>query len=120
EIADEPVRIRRVADPVELEVRVAQTRFSGRLRGLRALREFDAVGRGLHAVVADLARVADSVEEIRREGRLAARELHRHLAARLDGDRVVENLLDVVPGQLMYESHLVCIPETWMAPHVAA
>ena len=52
--------------------------------------------------------------------RLAARELHRHLAARLDRNGVVERRLDVVPGQLVDEAHLVGVHEARVAHHVAA
>ncbi len=48
------VRIGFVADTVELQIRVTQTGFGGLLAELGALRELDAVGRGLNAVVADL------------------------------------------------------------------
>ena len=84
QVADAAVRVGGVADAVELQVGVAQAGFGRLLRELRALGELDAVGRRLDAVVADLARVADRVEEVRRDRRLAARELHRHLPARLD------------------------------------
>src|SRR2546422_165171 len=80
------MRVRCVADPVELQVRVTQPGFGGFLRELRILGELDAVGRRLDAVVADLARVAHGVEEVRRDRRLAAGELHRHLAPRFDAD----------------------------------
>ena len=87
---------------------------------LRLLREADAVGRGLDAEVADLARVADGVEEDRRDRRLAARELHRHLPARLDADRVVEQLLDFVQRQLVDVADLIGVHEARVAHHVAA
>ena len=120
QVADAAVRVGRVADAVELEVGVAQAGLGRRLRELRALRELDAVGRRLHAVVADLARVAHRVEEVRRDRRLAARELHRHLPPRLDADRVVEHHLDVVPRQLVDEPDLVRVHEARVAHHVAA
>ena len=90
------------------------------VRELRLLREADAVGRGLDAEVADLARVADRVEEDRRDGRLAARELHRHLPPRLDAHRVVQQLLDVVQRQLVDVADLVGVHEARVAHHVAA
>jgi hypothetical protein len=81
QVADLAVRVGGVADAVELQVGVAQTGFSGGcFAELLALGELDAVGRGLHAVVADLAGVGDGVEEVRRQRGLAAGELHRHLA----------------------------------------
>ena len=120
QVADQAVRVGRVADAVELQVRVAQARFGRRLREIRALGELDAVGRRLHAVVADLARVAHRVEEVRRERRLAARELHRHLPLRLDRDRVVEQRLDLFPAELVHEPDLVRVHEARVAHHVAA
>ena len=120
QIADAAVRVGRVADAVELQIRVAQAGFGCGLRELRALGELDAVGRRLHAVVANLARVADRVQEVRRHRRLAARELHRHLAARLDRDGVVEDLLDVLPPELVDEANLVGVHEARVAHHVAA
>ena len=120
QVADAAMRVGGVADAVELKIRVAQTRFGGRFRELRALGELDAVGCRLHRVVADLARVANRIEEVRRHRRLAARELHRHLPARLDGDGVVEDLLDVFPAQLVDEADLVRVHEAGIAHHVAA
>ena len=93
QVADLAMAVGVVADAVELQVGVAQARFERLLAEILALGELDAVGRRLHAVVAELARVANGVEEIRRHGRFAAGELHRHLAARLDLDGVVENFL---------------------------
>ena len=84
------------------------------------LGELDAVGRGLHGVVADLARVGDGVEEVGRERGLAAGELHAHLPPRLDGDGVVEHGLDFVPGELVDEADLVGVHEAGIAHHVAA
>ena len=84
------------------------------------LGEADAVGRGLHAEVADLAGVGDRVEEERRDRRLAARELHRHLAPRLDRERVVEDLLDLVERELVDVADLVGVHEARIAHHVAA
>ena len=120
QVADQAVRVGRVADAVELQIRVAQAGFGRLLGELGTLGELDAVGRRLHAVVADLARVSDRVEEVGRHRRLAAGELHRHLAPRLDGDGVVEHRLDVVPRQLVDEANLVGVHEAGVAHHVAA
>ena len=57
---------------------------------------------------------------MRRDRRLAARKLHGHLAARLDRDRLVENVLDLVEGKLVDEADLVGIHEAGIAHHVAA
>ncbi len=120
QVANAAMRIGGIADAVELQVRVTQSGFSRGLRELRTLGELDAVGCRLNAVVANLARVADRVQEVRRHRRLAARELHGHLPARLDGDRVVEHLLDVFPRELMDEPDLVRVHEAGVAHHVAA
>jgi hypothetical protein len=120
EISDAPVRVGRVADAVELQIRVAESGFGSRLGELEALGELDAIGGRLHAAVAHLARVSHGVQEVRRHRRLAARELHRHLPLRFDGDRVVEDLLDVLPRQLVHEADLIRIHEARIAHHVAA
>jgi hypothetical protein len=80
----------------------------------------NAVGRGLDAEVADLPRIAHGVEEDRRDRRLAARELHRHLPPRLDADRIVEQLLDVGQRELVDVADLVRVHEARVAHHVAA
>ena len=90
------------------------------MREILALGELDAVRRGLHAVVTDLARVADRVEEVGMHGRLAAGELHRHLAARLDHQRVIEDFLNFFPAQLVDVADLVRVHEAGIAHHVAA
>ena len=105
------MRIRLVADAVELQVRVSQASIGGRLSKLRTLGELDAVRGGLHAIEANFPRVADRVQEVWRNRRLAARELHRHLPPGLDRDRIVEQGFDVVPVQLVNEAHLVRIHE---------
>ena len=64
QVADLAMAVGVVADAVELQVGVAQARFEGLLAEFLALGELDAVGRRLHAVVADLAGVADRIEEI--------------------------------------------------------
>ena len=114
------VRVGGVSDPVELEVRISQPCLGRRLGELEALGELDPVRGRLDAVVPDFASVPDRVEEVRRQGRFAARELHRHLAFRFDRDRVVEHRLDVVPAQLVDEPDLVRIHEARVAHHVTA
>ena len=100
QVADGAMRVGGVADAVELQVGITQSGFDCLLRELGTLREFDAVGRGLHGVVSNLAGVTDSVEEVGRQSGLAAGELYGHLATGLDGDRVVEDGLDFFPGQV--------------------
>src|ERR1700730_18511319 len=53
-------------------------------------------------------------------GRLAARELDRHLAARLDLSRVLEDFLDFVPPELMDIAYLVRVHKAGIAHHIAA
>jgi hypothetical protein len=120
QVAHLAVRVGRVADPVKLQVRIPHTGFRRLLRELQALCKLDAVGRSLHAVVPNLACVPHRIQEVGRQRRLAARELYRHLPARLDRDRVVQHRLDVVPGQLMHEPDLVRVHEARIAHHVAA
>ena len=112
--------IRVVADSVELQIGVTQSRFGGLPAEFLAFRELDPVRRGLDAVVAYFAGVANRFQEVRRKRRLAAGELHRHLALRLDGDGVIEQRLDVFPGQFVDEPDLVRVHETRIAHHVAA
>ena len=119
-VAHLAVRVGGIADAVELQVCVTQASLCGRLRELLRLRKLDPVGRRLHRLIAHLAGIRHRVQEVRRKRRLAARELHRHLAPRLDRDRVVQHGLDVVPRQLVNEAHLVRIHEARIAHHVAA
>ncbi len=119
-VADLAVRVGCVADTVELQVSVAQASLSGGLGELLGLRELDAVGCGLHGVVTNLAGVGDGVEEVGAQRGLATGELNAHLTTRLDGDRVVEHGLDLVPGELVDEPDLVGVHEAGVAHHVAA
>ena len=120
EVADLAVAVRVVADAVELQVGVAHARFEGLAAEFLALGELDAVGGRLHAVVADLAGIAHGVEEERAHGRLAAGELHGHLAARLDLGGVIENFLNFFPAQFVDVADLVGVHEAGIAHHVAA
>ena len=87
---------------------------------LRLEREAQPVRRRLHREVAHVLRVAARLEEVRRHRRLAAGELHRHLPARLERDRRVEDLLDLVERELVDVAHLVGVHEARAAHHVAA
>ena len=120
QVADLAMRVRLVADPVELQIGVAQTGVGRHLRELLVLRELDAVCRRLHGVEAQLPRVLTGLDEVGRHRRLAAGELHRHLPTRLDLHRVVENGLDFVPLQFVDEANLVGVHEAGVAHHVAA
>ena len=63
QVADPAVRVGGVADAVELQVGEAQAGLGRRPREVRRPGELDAVGGRLHRGVADLAGVADGVEE---------------------------------------------------------
>ncbi len=120
EVTDLAVLVVLVPDPVELEVREAQPGLGGLAREILVLGEPDPVGGALDREVADLARVPDGRKEVRRKRRLAAGELDRELAPRLDGRRVVQELLDLVPVELVDVTDLVRVHEAWVAHHVAA
>jgi hypothetical protein len=120
QVAHLAVAVGVVADAVELQVGIAHARFKGLLAKFLALGKLDAVGRRLHAVVADLARIANRIEKARVHGRLAAGELHRHLAPRLDLQSVIEDFLNLFPGKLVNVAHLVRVHEAGIAHHVAA
>ena len=113
------MRIGSVADAIELQVGVTQTGFRSGLAEFLRLRELDTIRRSLHRVVANLTGVGDSIEEVGRQGRLTAGELDRHLAARLDLDRIVQHGLDLVPRQFVDEANLVRVHEAGIAHHVA-
>ena len=63
-VAHLAVRVGRVADTVELEVGIAEPGLRGSLRELHGLGELNAIRRGLHGVVPDLARVSDGIQEV--------------------------------------------------------
>ncbi len=120
QIADGAMIVGGVADSVKLQVGVTHAGFDRLLAELKTLREFDSVGCGLHAVVSDFARVTNRVQEVRRQRRLATRELHRHLTLRLHRDRIVQHSLDLFPGQFVDISNLVSVHKAGIAHHVAA
>ena len=119
-VADLAVAVGSIADAVELQVRVTQAGFRRGFGELFALGELDAVGRSLYRGVADLAGVGDRIQEVGRQRRLTAGELHRHLALGLDLDGVVQHGLDLVPRQFVDEADLVGVHEAGVAHHVAA
>src|ERR1700678_1877039 len=69
-ITDFAVGVRGVADTVELQVGVSETGFSGSLREFLGFCELDAVGCGLHRLVAEFAGVGNSVEGVGTESGL--------------------------------------------------
>src|SRR5438105_1751909 len=120
QVAHLPVTVRIVADAVELNVDVTQTCFGSLATEFFALRELNSIGCRLNRVVSNLARVTNCFDKVRRDSRFATRELDRHLATRLNRNRVVENLLDLFHAKFMYETDLVRIHEARIAHHVAA
>ena len=120
QVRDVSVGVGLVGGPVELEVDHVQSRLLRLNRELGLESEAEAVGGGLDELVADLLRVRAGLEKVRRHGGLATGELHDHLPPGLEGDRVVEDLLDLLEGQLVHVPHLVGVHEAGVAHHVAA
>src|SRR5262249_3345512 len=102
------------------EVAETQAGRARRFAKLGFLREADAVRRALHGEVTDLPRVTHRAQEVGAQRRLTARELHAQLSLRLHAERVVEDLVDVVPRELVHEADLVRVHEARVAHHVAA
>ncbi len=109
-----------VGHAVELQVGHVEAGLLRLRREVRLQGEAQAVGGRLHHLVADLLRVPAGGQEVRGERRLPARELHRHLPPRLEGDGVVQDLLDLLHGQLVDVADLVRVHEAGAAHHVAA
>src|SRR4051812_17449600 len=114
QISDLAVAVRVIADAVKLKISITQSGRRGLATKLFALRELDSIGRALHRVIANLARVFDRIDKVRRDGRLTAGELYRHLPARLNRNRVVQDLLHILHAQLMHETDLVRIHKAWI------
>jgi hypothetical protein len=108
-----------VTSTISIPVGVAHARFEGLLAEFLALGEFDAVGGGLHAVVADFACVTDRIQKARMHGRFAAGELHGHLATGLNLGGVLENFLNFFPAEFVDIADLVGVHEAGVAHHVA-
>src|SRR5579872_2676602 len=94
QIADFAVRISGVADAVKLQVRITHSGFGGLLCEFKTLGELNSVGSSLNRVVSNLSGITHRVKEVRRQCRLATRELHAHLTPRLNGNGVVEHSLN--------------------------
>jgi len=119
QIADLPMAVCIVTNAVELEISVAESSLGSLSRKLFALCELDSVRGGLHAVVAQLASIGDGIQEIRRHGWLATRELNGHLTARLYLHGVIHDLHDFFPRQFVDVTNLIRIHETGIAHHIA-
>ncbi len=120
QVPDLPMGVRRSVTPSNCRYAIRSPASRAWRANVGVLRESDTVGRGLDAEVAHFARVADGVEKNRRDRRLAAGELHRHLPPRLHADRIVEQFLHLVERQLVHVADLVRIHEARIAHHVAA
>src|SRR5208282_2607088 len=120
QIADRAMIVGGVTDSVKLQIGVTHAGFDRLLAEFKTLRELDSVGCRLHAVVSHFTRVANRVQEVRRQRRLATRELDRHLPLRLHGDRVVQHGLDFFPGKFVDVPNLVSVHKAGIAHHVAA
>ena len=118
QVADLPMAVGIVANTVKLQIGVPQARFSRLFTKLLTLGEFDSVGCGLNAVVAQFTSVPDRFDEIRRHGRLATRKLDGHLTSRLDFQGIPHDFLDLLPTQFVNITHLVGIHEARIAHHV--
>src|SRR5271156_1219577 len=112
--------VRVVADTIELQVCVAQTRFEGLGAEVLALGELDSVRRGLHAVVADFARKAHGIQETRMHGGFAAGGLHGHMTARFALGGGLEDFLTFFPVQFVNVDNLVRVHEAGIPQYVAA
>jgi hypothetical protein len=66
QVSNQAMRIRFVAYTVELQIRIAEPSLSGLPAELRTLRELDDDRCLLNAVLANLARIADRIEKVRR------------------------------------------------------
>src|SRR5258707_12660974 len=109
--------IRVIPNAVKLEIYVTQTRFCRLTAKFLTFRELDSICRRLDGVIPNFSRVPNRLKEVRRNRRLTAGKLDRHLPPWLDRNRVIEDLLNVVHTQLMDEPHLVCVHETRIAHH---
>ena len=65
QVAHLAMRVGGIANAIELQIGVAKTGLSSLAAELGRLREFNAVGRGLHRVVANFAGVAHGIQEVR-------------------------------------------------------
>src|SRR5262249_10293001 len=63
-VADQPMRVGGGTDAIELQIGVAQSRLGGFFAEFGTLGELDPIGGGLYALIPDLPRVADRVEEV--------------------------------------------------------
>ncbi len=112
--------IRIVANAIELEINVTQASLGCLTTELFALCELNSVSRSLYGVVTNFACVSNSFDEMWRNRRLSPRQLNGHLSPRLDRDRVVKNLLNLVHSKFVYKTNLVGVHEAGITHHVAA
>src|SRR5262249_28982325 len=119
EVANLPVAVRVVADPIKLEINVPQPCLGGFATELLTLRELDSVGGSLHRVITHLPRISNRLDKVRRDRWLTPGELNRHLPTRFDGNCVIQNLFDLIHTEFMDKPNLVGVHEAWVTHHVA-
>src|SRR6202040_28216 len=97
---------------------VLARRFGG-LAKLNVFGKTNSICRGQDAIEANLLRVSDGFEIVRRERRLAAGEENDNLAFWFERDSAIQNYFRVFKRRLVNVANLVCIHEAGIAHHVA-
>src|SRR5688500_12746224 len=87
---------------------------------LNVFGEANSVGRGENPIEADLLRVGDGVEVVRRERRLATGEENDHLASWFERNSTVQDRFRIFKRRLVNVTDLVRVHEARIAHHVAA
>ncbi len=106
EVADLAVRVGRVVDAVELEVGHAEAAFFASMASWRSCANMTPLVAHCTAKK-PLVRAYSMARRKCGESVGSPRELDAHLAARLHGERVVEDLLDLFPLELVDVADLV-------------
>src|ERR671914_450869 len=97
--------------------------LSGSLCGFAELDVFgktNSVGCSENAIEADLLRVGDGLEIVRRERWLTTGEQNNYLTSRFERDCAVQDRFGVFESRFVNIANLVCIHEARVAHHVAA
>src|SRR5690606_11441492 len=119
-VADAAVLIVLLIRTVELEVNAVLSRGLRRFAEFEVLGKTNAVGCCEDPIEADLFRIRDRVEKIRRERRLASRKKDDDLAFRLERHRAVEDRLDVIKRRFVNITDLIRVHKARIAHHIAA
>src|SRR6266542_4754744 len=120
QVAHAAVSVLFFANPVELKIHAVLSRSLRRFAKLDVFSEAYAVGCRQNSVEADLLRVSNRLEIVRRKCRLAARKKNNDLAFWFERYRAIENRFCVFVSRLVHITNLVCIHEAGIAHHVAA